>query len=65
MSGYEMAWAAFHIVSVMSSSRFHHKRMGYFAAGLTFKPETEILLLTTNLMKKVRFGNTAVLDAIS
>lgn len=52
MIGYDCSWAAFHILEVMSDSRFASKRAGYLAASLTFTPETDVMLLTTNLFKK-------------
>jgi AP-3 complex subunit delta-1 len=36
----------------MSSSRFAHKRIGYLAACQTFTETTDVVLLTTNLLKK-------------
>ncbi|KAJ7292982.1 adaptin N terminal region-domain-containing protein [Mycena rebaudengoi] len=52
MLGYDMSWASFHIVEVMSSSRFHLKSVGYLAAVQSFDQETDVLMLTTNLLKK-------------
>jgi AP-3 complex subunit delta-1 len=47
-----MSWAAFHVVEVMSSSRFAHKRIGYNAASLSFHDATPVLLLITNQLRK-------------
>jgi len=52
MLGYDMGWAAFHLVEVMSSKKFCHKRIGYLAAAQSFTPETDVLMLTTNMIKK-------------
>ncbi|KAI0076052.1 Adaptor protein complex AP-3 delta subunit [Panus rudis PR-1116 ss-1] len=52
MLGYDMAWASFHIVEVMSSSRIHLKSVGYLAAAQSFTQDTDVLMLTTNLLKK-------------
>lgn len=52
MMGYDMSWASFAVVEVMSSSRFAHKRIGYLAACQTFTETTDVVLLTTNLLKK-------------
>lgn len=52
MMGYDMSWASFSVVEVMSSSRFAHKRIGYLAACQTFTDTTDVVLLTTNLLKK-------------
>ena len=54
MLGFNAAWAAFHIVTVMSSTRFHEKRIGYFAALQTFNEDTEVLVLMPNQLKKVK-----------
>ena len=54
MLGHDMSWAAFHIVEVMSSPKYHLKAVGYLAATQSFGPETDVLMLTTNLLKKVR-----------
>ncbi|KAI9027848.1 adaptin N terminal region-domain-containing protein [Hyaloraphidium curvatum] len=52
MLGYDMAWASFHIVEVMSSSKFAYKRLGYLAASMSFQQDTEVLIMCTNLFKK-------------
>ena len=48
-----MSWASFHVAEVMSSPRFHIKSMGYLAATQSFEQETDVLMLATNLLKKV------------
>jgi AP-3 complex subunit delta-1 len=53
MLGYDMSWASFHVVEVMSSPRFHLKSVGYLAATQSFSQDTDVLMLTTNLLKKV------------
>lgn len=57
MMGYDMGWADFHIVEVMSNERFAHKRIGYLAASHSFTQSTEVVLLCTNLFKK-EFGSS-------
>ncbi|KAG2224867.1 hypothetical protein INT45_008049 [Circinella minor] len=52
MLGYDMSWASFHIVEVMSSPKLLHKRAGYLAAAQSFQQDTDVLMLTTNLIKK-------------
>ncbi|GAA5805666.1 adaptin N terminal region-domain-containing protein [Helicostylum pulchrum] len=52
MLGYDMSWASFHMIEVMSSAKFLHKRTGYLAATLSFQQDTDVLMLTTNLIKK-------------
>ncbi|KAL4162277.1 hypothetical protein PRNP1_002824 [Phytophthora ramorum] len=58
MLGYDMCWAAFHVVEVMSYERFSHKRIGYNAACQSFTQSTDVVLLCTNLLKK-EFGSTS------
>ena len=53
MLGYDMSWASFHVVEVMSSSKVHLKTIGYLAAAQSFEQDTDVLMLTTNLLKKV------------
>lgn len=52
MYGFDMSWAAFHVLEVMSSPKFQQKRVGYLAAIQSFKNDTDVLMLTTNLLKK-------------
>jgi AP-3 complex subunit delta-1 len=42
MLGYDMSWAAFQVVEVMSQPRFAHKRIGYLAACQSFQQDTEV-----------------------
>ena len=53
MFGHDMSWASFHVLEVMSSSKYQQKRVGYLAAVQSFRPDTEVLMLATNLLKKV------------
>ncbi|CDO73429.1 hypothetical protein BN946_scf185013.g63 [Trametes cinnabarina] len=52
MLGYDMSWASFHVVEVMSAPRIHLKTIGYLAATQSFQQDTDVLMLTTNLLKK-------------
>nr|XP_023653719.1 AP-3 complex subunit delta-1-like isoform X2 [Paramormyrops kingsleyae] len=52
MLGYDISWAAFNIVEVMSSSKFTYKRMGYLAASQSFHDGTDVIMLTTNQIRK-------------
>ncbi|XP_022244281.1 AP-3 complex subunit delta-1-like [Limulus polyphemus] len=52
MLGYDISWAAFNIIEVMSSTKFTFKRTGYLAASQSFHNETEVLMLTTNMIRK-------------
>ena len=54
MFGHDMSWASFHALEVMSSPKFRQKRVGYLAAVQSFRLDTDVLMLTTNLIKKVR-----------
>lgn len=53
MFGYDMSWASFNVLEVMSSPKYHQKRVGYLGAAQSFRPDTEVLMLATNLLKKV------------
>ena len=53
MFGHDMSWAAFNVLEVMSSSKYLQKRVGYLGAVQSFRPDTEVLMLATNLLKKV------------
>lgn len=54
MFGHDMSWAAFHVLEVMSCQKHQQKRVGYLGAVQSFRPDTEVLMLATNLLKKVR-----------
>lgn len=53
MFGHDMSWAAFNVLEVMSSPKYMQKRVGYLGAVQSFRPDTEVLMLATNLLKKV------------
>ncbi|KAK6733304.1 hypothetical protein RB195_017196 [Necator americanus] len=52
MLGYDISWAAFNIIEVMASTKYTEKRIGYLAAAQCFNDTTEVLMLTTNLIRK-------------
>ncbi|CAD0011349.1 unnamed protein product [Aureobasidium pullulans] len=52
MFGHDMSWASFNVLEVMSSQKYLQKRVGYLAAVQTFRPDTEVLMLAENLLKK-------------
>ncbi|KAI4135869.1 MAG: hypothetical protein LQ347_000283 [Umbilicaria vellea] len=52
MFGHDMSWASFHVLEVMSSTKYLQKRVGYLGAVQSFRPDTEVLMLATNLLKK-------------
>ena len=44
MLGYDMSWAGFNVIEVMSSSKFTYKRIGYLASSQSFHADTEVFL---------------------
>eukprot|EP00095_Tigriopus_kingsejongensis_P012727 snap_masked-scaffold43_size480169-processed-gene-2.9 protein:Tk12727 transcript:snap_masked-scaffold43_size480169-processed-gene-2.9-mRNA-1 annotation:"ap-3 complex subunit delta-1-like isoform x3" len=52
MLGYDISWAGFNVIEVMSSPKFTEKRIGYLAAAQSFSPATDVLMLTTNMIRK-------------
>ncbi|KAI7517887.1 hypothetical protein KC331_g21497, partial [Hortaea werneckii] len=52
MFGHDMSWASFNVLEVMSSPKYIQKRVGYLAAVQSFRPDTEVLMLAENLLKK-------------
>ncbi|KAG4305263.1 hypothetical protein PORY_001433 [Pneumocystis oryctolagi] len=52
MFGYDMSWASFNVIEVMSSTVLSQKRIGYMAFCLSFRQNTDVLMLCTNLIKK-------------
>ena len=62
MFGHDMSWAAFHVLEVMSSTKYLQKRVGYLGAVQSFRPETEVLMLATNLLKKVNCSSLQDLE---
>ncbi|KAI8607696.1 adaptin N terminal region-domain-containing protein, partial [Chytriomyces sp. MP71] len=65
MLGYDMNWAAFHIIEVMSSQTLAHKRVGYIAAAISFRQDTNVLMLCTNLIKKDLQSNNYLETALA
>jgi AP-3 complex subunit delta-1 len=52
MFGHDMSWASFNVLEVMSSNKHMQKRVGYLGAVQSFRTDTEVLMLATNLLKK-------------
>ena len=52
MFGHDMSWASFNVLEVMSSQKYPQKRVGYLAAVQSFRPDTEVLMLAENQLKK-------------
>ncbi|XP_043701891.1 AP-3 complex subunit delta-like [Telopea speciosissima] len=50
--GIDISWASFHVVEVMSSTRFAQKKIGYLAASQSFHEDTDVILLITNQLRK-------------
>jgi len=53
MFGFDISWAAFNSVEAMSAPQFSQKRIGYLVASQAIKQGADVILLTTNLFKKV------------
>jgi AP-3 complex subunit delta-1 len=53
MMGYDMEWAAFQILEVLSANNFSYKRIGYFAAIQCFTKDTDVMVLTPQTFRKV------------
>ncbi|KAK4246278.1 adaptin N terminal region-domain-containing protein [Corynascus novoguineensis] len=47
MVGHDMSWASFHVLEVMSSQKYHQKRVGYLAAVQSFRPDTDDVAAST------------------
>ncbi|KAI6037461.1 armadillo-type protein, partial [Pisolithus microcarpus] len=58
MLGYDVNWAPFHIIEI------HLKIVGYLVAAQSFHEDTNVLMLTTNLIKK-DLSPSPVEDAIT
>jgi len=52
MLGYDISWASFKIVEVMSAVKFTSKRIGYLAASQSFHEGTDVIMLATNQIRK-------------
>lgn len=52
MFGHDMSWASFNVLEVMSSQKYAQKRVGYLGAVQSFRPDTEVLMLAENQLKK-------------
>jgi hypothetical protein len=51
MLGYDISWAGFNIIEVMSSSKFTYKRIGYLSSSQSFHSDTEVSLLLISVQK--------------
>lgn len=43
MLGYDISWAGFNVIEVMSSNKFTLKRIGYLAASQSFHSDSEVI----------------------
>jgi AP-3 complex subunit delta-1 len=50
--GYDVSWAEFSVVEIMSQPWYGHKRIAYLGASKMFSPETQLALLVTHSLKK-------------
>lgn len=55
MLGYDISWAGFNIIEVMSSNKFTLKRIGYLAASQSFHCDSEVFFIFT--MTRFRHNN--------
>lgn len=61
MYGYDMSFANFQVLEVMSSFKIQKKRIGYLSCYQSFQHDEDILILITNLLKK-DLGSSSSLD---
>ncbi|VDK48871.1 unnamed protein product [Anisakis simplex] len=52
MLGYDISWASFNIIEVMASTKYTEKRIGYLSGSQCFNESTDVLMLTTNMIRK-------------
>lgn len=64
MFGYDMSWAAFNVLEVMSSQNYVQKKIGYLGAVQSFRPDTDVLMLAENLLKKDLTSPTPVIISL-
>lgn len=58
MLGYDMEWAAFNVLEVVSNPNFSLKRSGYLAASQCFTKDTDVMILTSQTFRKdLKSGN--------
>lgn len=49
MLGYDISWAGFNIIEVMSSGKFTYKRIGYLSASQSFHMDTEVIIYSPTI----------------
>lgn len=58
MEDFDISWANFDILQLMSSQIFHAKNVAFTTASLTFNANSDCLIMTINLFKKVTATKT-------
>lgn len=53
MLGYDISWAGFNIIEVMSSSKFTYKRIGYLSSSQSFHADTDVCGKKFNNIKTI------------
>lgn len=53
MLGYDISWAGFNIIEVMSSSKFTYKRIGYLASSQSFHTDTDVCIVNSNYLSLI------------
>ncbi|MBW0512393.1 hypothetical protein O181_052108 [Austropuccinia psidii MF-1] len=51
---------SFNVIECMSSNKFYIKQIGYLAASHSFGPNTQVSMLTTNLVKKDLLSSSSI-----
>ena len=70
MLGYEVDFGHIEMISLLSSTKFQEKSVGYMAVSLLLKPTDELITLVVNSMRndligQVHYGQTLALAAIA
>ncbi len=70
MLGYEIDFGHVEFISLLSSTKFQEKSVGYMAFSMMFRPGDELMTLAVNSMRndivgRVHYGQTLALAAVS
>lgn len=52
LEGYDIEWAGFYMLEIISSLKFSQKRTGYLVVSQSLKSTSEVLILTTGLFRR-------------
>ncbi|KAJ3220829.1 AP-3 complex subunit delta-1 [Clydaea vesicula] len=63
--GYDMRWANFNIIEILSSQNINYKRIAYMTAAVSFDQDTDVIMLCTNQIKKDLHSNNYLEAAIA